>query len=203
MIVCCYWKRKREMEDGIADGLPDSMLLVQAVNVLRSRLHKGGLAISISGIDGSGKSTLARHLVHALEASGVPTRYLHLYQWYRNVLTTPIQLLYNRYFGRKLLVFDRSIYDNIAVVSMRHRCPRWLSNVALSVVLACHPKFDYRLYLVVAFDETLRRRPDTCENRFIVLSRIYDEIAYRAQYVRMRSDAHLFTAVLRNIVVGA
>lgn len=190
------------MDDDIAHGLPDPILVEQAVKVLGSRLRRRGLSISISGIDGSGKTTLARDLIRALGASGIPVRYLHLYQWYLNVLTTPILLLYNRYFGRKLLVLDRSIYDNIAVVSMRRHCPKWLSHMAFTVALACYPRFDHRFHLVVGFDDAVVRRPDTIRARFVMLSGIYDEIASRARYVRLQSDAKLFSAVLQSIVIG-
>lgn len=190
------------MEDDIACELSGSTPVIQAVEALRSRLRRRGVAISVCGIDGSGKTTLAKNLVRALGASGVPVRYLHVHQWYRNALTTPMLLLFNRYFARKTLVFDRGIYDNIAVVSVGRRCPRWLSRLMLAAVRGCYPRFDYRFYLVVSFDEARVRRPDTHRVRFAALSSIYDEIAFRAQYVQLRSDGNLFAAVIHNIAVG-
>lgn len=192
-----------EMEGDVACRPPDSAAVIQVVKVLRSRLRRRGLAISISGIDGSGKTTLAKNLVRALDASDVPVRYLHVHQWYLNVLTIPMLLLFNRYFARKTLVFDRSIYDNIAVMSVRRRCPPWLSWVMLAAVRGCYPRFDYRFYLVVSFDEARVRRPDTRKVRFSILSRVYDEIALRVQYIRLPSDSSLFAAVIRNIAVEA
>lgn len=187
------------MEDHVAGGLSDSPSISQAVEVLRSRLRRRGLAISISGIDGSGKTTLAKALVRALGASGVPVRYLHVHQWYRNVLTIPMLLIFNRYFARKALLFDRSIYDNIAVMSVGRRCPQWFSRLTLTAIRGCYPRFDYRLYLVVSFEEARLRRPETRKARFAALNRIYEEIACRALYVRLRSDSNLFAAVIRNI----
>jgi hypothetical protein len=191
------------MEDRETRERADSLKTRRAAGFLRSRLDKRGLAICLSGIDGSGKTTLARELVQALEAANVPVRHLHLYQWHVNVLVTPIRLFYNRYFGRKLLVFDRSIYDNFAVASIRRRCPRWFSLAALAVVLACYPKFDYRFYLVVGFKETRLRRPDMDNERFVLLSKTYDEITFRARYTRLRSDTSLFAAVLQRMTAEA
>lgn len=191
-----------EMEEWKSRELPDPALTPGVKELLSSRLHKRGIAICLSGIDGSGKTTLARELVQVLEASGVPVRYLHLHQWYLNVSVTPALLLYNKYFGCKVLVFDRSIYDNIAVASLRRYWPRWLSRVTLKVVLACYPRYDHRLYLVIAFNETLLRRPSTGEERFMLLSKVYEEIVHQVKYIRLTSNAHLFVAALREIVRG-
>lgn len=188
------------MEDGSADELADLALTREAAELLRLRLSKRGLAVCLSGIDGSGKSTLARELVQAFETSGVPVRYLHLHQWYLNVSMTPALLLYNRYIGGKVLVFDRSIYDNIAVASVRRYWPRWLSRVASAITVACYPKFDHCFYLVVDFAETLVRRPDTDKKRFVLLREVYGEIVCRAPCMQLQSDAHLFEAILRKIV---
>lgn len=189
------------MEADIAYELSDPMLVSRAAEALRSRLCRRGLAICVSGIDGSGKTTLARNLVRDLQTSGVPARHLHLYQWYVNVLVTPFRLFYNRYFGCKLLVFDRTIYDNIAVAAVGRYSPRWLLRAALAVVLLLYPRFDYRFYLVVAFTETLLRRPDTDKERFMLLSKVYDNVALRARYIRLQSDVNLFSAVLHKIAV--
>jgi thymidylate kinase len=189
------------MEADVAYDLPDSMLVQEAVQALRAKLRKEGLAVCLSGIDGSGKTTLAGKLSRVLKASGVPVRHLHLHQWYVNVFVTPVLLLRNRYFTRELLVFDRTIYDNIAVVSMRKHCPRWLSRIALAVVLACYTTFDYRFYLVVEFADALARRPDTERDRFMSLSKIYEEVTSKARYIRLRSDLHLFDAVVRKLAM--
>ena len=191
------------MEDQKCPEILDLPPTQRAVEFLASRLDKRGLAICLSGIDGSGKTTLARQLVLILNGSGVPVRHLHVYQWHVNVFVTPLRLLYNRYVGRKVLVFDRSIYDNVAVASIRRTCPRWLSQSALGAVLACYPKFDYRFYLSVAFTEALVRRPGMDEERFAVLSKAYDEIAGRAHYTRLPSDTHLLAAALRKMASHA
>jgi thymidylate kinase len=167
--------------------------------VLQSTLAKKGVAISISGIDGCGKTTLAQDLVQALDASNVPVRSLHLYQWYINIVATPLLLLYNRYFGHKVLVLDRCIYDNIAVATIQRRYPSRLLRAILIVAFACYPKFDYRFYLVTSFTETRRRRPDTRKKKFEALTGIYEQIALGARYMHLRSDSTLIDVVLRII----
>ena len=170
-----------------------------AAEALRARLGRHGVAICLSGIDGSGKTTLARQLVGALDEAGLPVRHLHVYQWYLNLLAMPALLLYNRHVGRKVLVLDRSLFDNIALLSLWPRCPRWLARGILALTLAFYPRFDHRFYLVADFGETLRRRPDTREPRFAELTRAYDGIAARAGHVKLRSDATLLHEVLRYI----
>jgi thymidylate kinase len=187
------------MQADVAYELSDSKLVPAAAQALRARLRKQGLAVCLSGIDGSGKTTLARNLVRVLKASGVPVQHLHLHQWYVNLFVTPFLLIHNRYFARKLLVFDRTIYDNIAVAAVRRHCPRRLSRLALAVVLACYTTFDYRFYLVVGFSDALARRPDTDRDRFTSLSMIYEEVISKACYSRLPSDLHLFDAVVREL----
>jgi thymidylate kinase len=174
-------------------------LLHGAVEALRSRLCKRGIAVCISGINGSGKTSLARHLVGAMETADIPARHLHLYQWYANIIVTPLLLFHNRYLGRRVLVCDRTIYDNLAVAASRHRLPSWLSRIALHIVLACYPTFDHRFYLATNLSEVLSRRPGTDKKWFLVLSCAYNEISSRAGYTRLQSDARLFDQVLRSI----
>ena len=170
-----------------------------AAEALRARLREHGVAICLSGIDGSGKTTLAQQLVEGLVAAGLRVRHLHVYRWYLNLLAIPLVLLYNRHVGRKVLVLDRSFFDNIAVLTVSPRCPRWLPRSFLRLALAAYPRFDYRFYLVADFGETLRRRPDTREQRYAELTSVYDDITARAGHVRLRSDPGLFGEVLRHI----
>lgn len=187
------------MVDGVLYETPDSALMLRAVEVLRSRLRKRGIAIYLSGIDGSGKTSLARTLVETLEASGIRARHLHIYQWYLSVALAPVLLLYNRHIGREVLVFDRGIYDNISILAVRRHCPIWLSHAVLGGVYALYPKFDYCFYLVAAFPEIVLRRPGTCETRFVALCDVYDRVALRLRSLKLRSDTRLFGAALRSI----
>lgn len=187
------------MVDGVLYEMPDSALVLRAIEVLRSRLCKRGVAIYVSGIDGSGKTTLARALVEVLEASGIRARHLHVYQWYWSVALTPVLLLYNRHVSRKVLVFDRGIYDNISVLAVRPHCPEWLSRSVLGVVHALYPKFDYCFYLVATFPEIILRRPDACEIRFVALGKVYDRVALRLRSMRLQSNTRLLGAALRGI----
>lgn len=161
--------------------------------------HDRGVAISISGIDGSGKTTLAHELTRVLAGLDVPVRYLHVYQWHRNLLTTPVIIVVNRFFGRRVLVFDRTIYDNIAVLAIRRYCPHIFVMGILRLASRWYPRFDLRFYLHTTFPETCRRRPDTDACRYEMLRHIYDVISKRVSAVRLESDRRLFDAVLAEI----
>lgn len=187
------------MVDDVTYEKVDAAIVMRAVEVLRARLCVRGVAICLSGIDGSGKTTLAQALVETFEASGVRARHLHVYQWHLNIVLTPALLLYNRYVGRRVLVLDRGIYDNISVLAARGRCPKWFAFAAPGVVAMLYPKFDYCFYLFTTFPEIHLRRPDTCERRFAALSKIYDGVAQRLQCMRLQSDSGLFGAALRSI----
>lgn len=187
------------MVDSALYETPDSALVLEAIGMLRSRLHNHGVAIYVSGIDGSGKTTLARTLVDMLAASGMRARHMHVYQWYWNVVLMPVLLLYNRHVGRRVLVLDRGIYDNIAVMAVKRRCPGWLWRTALGLVHALYPQFDYRFYLVAEFPETVLRRPETREARFVALGQVYDRVARRLHCMRLQSDQRLLGAALRGL----
>lgn len=186
-----------EVERSGLGTFAEPLTMQDAVEALRAKVRNRGFAICISGIDGSGKTTLARNLVQVMQASDVRVQYKHWYQWYVNVLVTPVFLLVNRYFGHKVLVFDRTILDNIAVGLSARKRLQPLLRVLLAIVLMCYPKFEYRIYLVASFAETQRRRPGTSKAHFASLQRIYGEIALRAQYLRLRSNEQLLCRVLR------
>lgn len=190
------------MSTNFAYKRPDPELIQNVVELLEKRLSRHGIGICVSGIDGSGKTTLALGLVEILCSSGLPARRLHLYQWYVNIAVTPIVLFYNRYFGRKVLVLDRGIYDNFAVMGIKISRPSWFSSIAFSVMRLCYPRVDYSFYLFASFSETLKRRPDTRENQFFRLSKTYEEMMACVQHARLRSDDQSFNAALRGIVNG-
>lgn len=178
---------------------PDPELIRNAVELLQAKLSRRGIGICVSGIDGSGKTTLARGLVEVLRSSGLPARRLHLYQWYVNIAVTPLVLFYNRYFGRKILVLDRGIYDNVAVTIIKFPCPPWLSDIMIALMRACYPRVEYSFYLVANFAETLKRRPDTRERQFALLTNTYERMMARVRHDRLCSDEQSFNAALRCI----
>jgi len=189
--------------EGVAAGRSaDPSSARQAIAKLKSDLDRRGISICLSGVDGCGKSTLAGQLVELLTRSGIAARHLHLYQWYVNLAVTPILLIFNRYLGRKVLVLDRSIYDNIATLFLQD-VPALLKHSLLKTILSVYPEFDYRICPIAPFDETLRRRPDTEMRRFRGLATAYEEICAVAGHARLPSDPTLFEEVLAYIARGA
>jgi len=175
----------------------DSSLPPAGIEALRARLRTRGLVICLSGIDGSGKTTLANQLVVAFKRAGLPARHLHVYQWHMNLMAMPVRLLFNRHIGREVLVLDRTLFDNLAVLALR--CPRWMLRGLLRLALAVHPRFDYCFYLVADFAETLRRRPETTAPRYEALRADYDWVTSMAGHTRLNSDTALFGEVMRRI----
>jgi hypothetical protein len=153
---------------------------------MRARLRHRGIAICVSGIDGSGKTTLARRLAAELSAAGLPARHLHVYRWYLNVAYTPLVLLHNRFIGRGVLVFDRTIY----------RVPESLLPGVMRFLRAFYPAFDFRFLLYASLDETLSRRPDTAPATYAAALRIYRRIAEAIGFTELASDQALFGNVL-------
>jgi hypothetical protein len=181
---------------------PSPELIQNAVGLLQKKLSRRGIGICVSGIDGSGKTTLAGSLVEILKNSGLPARRLHLYQWYVNIAVTPFVVFYNRYLGRKILVLDRGIFDNVAVMTIKFPCPPWLSDIMVALMCVCYPRVEYSFYLVASFTETLKRRPDTREHQFALLTKTYERMMARVRHDRLCSNEQSFNAALQCIAFG-
>jgi hypothetical protein len=164
--------------------------------LLRSLLSRRGIAIGLSGIDGCGKTTACGQLGAVLESAGISVARFHLHQWYKALLLTPFIVLVNRYFGKRALIFDRSIYDNIAVFfSPRPWLRRWLP-MTIRLIRVAHPQFDYRFYLVASIAETIERRPNTDPVNYAALAAVYEEIVDAAAYQTICSDSTSLERVL-------
>lgn len=174
----------------------DGDLLARTVGLLERRLAQRGLSIWISGIDGTGKSTLARALTGMLRAEGVDARCLHWYQWYINLVRTPPVLLHNRYRARRVLIFDRTITDNLAVLIGKRERLRWLLRPLLGAVRRFYPEPDCELYLFAGFNEIARRRPDTEERRFLAITDAYAHVLRYSNRVQLDSDPQLLGRAL-------
>jgi len=170
-----------------------------AATRLRDRLQKRGIAIAVSGIDGSGKTTICKQLLDALTASGLPVTHVHIYRWHRNLLYTPWLLLHNRWRARRVLLFDRTIFDNVAVAVAERRLPRRWLPAAVRVLCAFYPSFDYRFFLTAPFEEIAVRRPGTTAARYSSMLELYRYIFSAVGFTELRSDASLFANVLRRI----
>lgn len=191
--------RKEALLQNLQDVLDDAAT-VERVSRFRERLSRRGMSICLNGIDGSGKTTLAKQLLTVLNSAAVPARFLHIYRWHSNVLVTPWIILKNRYFGKNLIIFDRNVYDNVAVFFTSARRSRWLLSACLWVLNALYPDFDHKFYLEVSFEETKRRRPDTILERFTSLSEIYGAIVNSSHHTVIQSDETTLGTVLNHII---
>jgi hypothetical protein len=108
-------------------------------------------------------------------------------------------LLHNRYVAHRVLVFDRTIFDNLAVACANSRLPRRLLRAAVAITQWIYPRFDRRFHLVATLAETLQRRPDTIPSRYHELLGIYRDIASAAGFVELPSDEALVGRVLERL----
>lgn len=200
--ACCSLKRPIRGNDRPMSMTCDPELLTEAVGSLKSMLVSRGATISVSGVDGSGKTLLTTHLVKILRDANIAVLRLHSYQWYKNITTTPVRILVNKYFGRKILLLDRGIYDNIAVFSSTRGAWELITDMAVGLAIKLYPTFDFRFYLSTSLVEGLRRRPEMDASQLSHLQQVYAPIVHRAGYLGLESNERLLDRVLEHLAHG-
>jgi thymidylate kinase len=156
-----------------------------------------GLSIVITGTDGSGKTTLARKLEKILSSANPSVRYLHAYAWHFNLIVAPFILLRNKYIDKNILILDRSIFDNLAVLAAKRdfAIRPWMANALRTF----YPRFDFAFYLHADAETIKSRRPDTDIHWHIRLSEAYAQLIPHLGHCAMRSDETLLTQVIENL----
>jgi cytidylate kinase len=162
---------------------------------LAKDLRTDSLYISLSGLDGSGKSTLAREICQAMTTAGIRCQIMHVFAWYKNLTVVPYRMIIGRSRG-EVLIFDRSIYDNLVVLFARVLVPLWLVRLATGLVHFLYPRFDHRFFLYAPFEVIAQRRPEiSCRHYEVMLER-YLTVLTVADYQRLASTPALFEEVL-------
>lgn len=162
---------------------------------LAKDLRADSLYISLSGLDGSGKSTLAREICQAMTAAGIRCQIMHVFAWYKNLTVVPYRMITGRSRGQ-VLIFDRSIYDNLVVLFARGPAPLWLARLTTGLVHLLYPRFDHRFFLYAPFKVIVQRRPEiSCRHYEVMLER-YQTVLAVADYQRLVSTPALFEQVL-------
>ena len=162
---------------------------------LAKDLRTNSLYISLSGLDGSGKSTLARDICQAMTAAGIPCQITHVFEWYKNLTVVPYRMVTGRWPGQ-VLIFDRSIYDNLVVFFARSLAPLWLVRLATGLVHLLYPRFDHRFFLYAPFEVIAERRPEiSCRRYEVMLERYQTDLAV-ANYRPLAATPALFDEVL-------
>lgn len=180
----------------------DPALLTKAIGSLKNVLESRGATISVSGVDGSGKTLLTTNLLKILHEANIAVLRLHSYQWYANITITPVRIIFNKYIGRKILLLDRSIYDNIAVFSSKYGAWQLIADTVVGLAVKLYPTFDFRFYLSTSLVEGLRRRPEMSESELSRLQQIYAPITQRAGYLELESNERLLDRVLERLARG-
>ena len=186
-------------EAALAAVLDDEELMEQVAG-LRRILARQGICIALAGIDGAGKTTLAVQLVTLLRAAGLEAERIQIYKWHPNLWHTPWVILANRYRRRRVLIFDRTVYDNVGRMILRlPRLRRWFARVA-GLLRHCYPRFDGRIYLHATWEQIRVRRSKTERGWFVRLSNAYRDITQHASYTSFQSTSDTLRAVIEHVL---
>lgn len=172
----------------------------QGLGEFQRAVSRNGVSVCLSGIDGSGKTTLAEQLVSVLASLGVPTKRLHFYRWYKALFFLPVIITYNKYFGRRGLILDRNIYDNVAVLFSRHpRLSRFLTPLVW-VLRTVLPPCDHSIYIRITLEEALSRRPNLAPLTYEAMSKAYEVIVPIVDYKPVSSNEQILSTVLQYLI---
>ena len=158
--------------------------------------------ICIAGIDGAGKTTLCQQLAHVYEHLGLEVRTFHRYRLIDNVTRVPIAMLRAGPSAGTIEIYDRSIYDNLAVWAAKTRWPCSALYPVVKSVWLLYPRFDSSIYLEADWDATRVRRPRTDPARFARLREAYRSIARAADFRTIASCNESLRAALVAITKG-
>ena len=167
------------------------------MQAMRARLDARGMNICLCGIDGSGKSTIAEQLLTLFTQHRIPARHAHLYAWYLNLTFTPALMLLNRFVLRRVVLYDRSFYDNIVMVCHNHSISGGLRTWLIRLGTALYPKFDRVIHLHASTSETLQRRPEFDESIVRSLSRTQAEVMDCVEHIAVPSNDLALRETLR------
>lgn len=171
--------------------------MAKGVKDITEKGRRRGIAIFVSGLDGSGKTTLALELCRRFREAGIDAEHCHIHAWYKHIVITPMLLLSNRVFGRKVLVFDRTIYDNLAVRYVANPRLRRVLKAAVRITTVVQPKPNIAICLFASFSQTLQRRPESSERAFKSFDYIYRYIVQWCGFIALESNAETSDVAFR------
>jgi hypothetical protein len=128
-------------------GDPDERQVRESLTQLRQCVNGRGISIVITAPTHAARRDVARRLDEILALAGIPSGVVHLYRWWDQLFATPGILYRNRVRRRRVLVFERTIFDNVARLLGRARLTRGLIWPALWLMRWLYPRFDYLFYV--------------------------------------------------------
>lgn len=176
--------------------LGDRRAFAETVAVARRALSRRGLVVCFIGQEGVGKTTAAAQLAAFLDANAVPRRRLHQAAFGVNLFLVPLLILYNRYWSRRILIMDRTVYDNFAVHVARHDLSWRLMSLAVAIISAVYPRIDVRLHLHCPLELQLNRRPRTDIAASANQAAAYEWIARRLDFISIETTVPQLRRVL-------
>jgi len=176
--------------------LDDRLVTEELRSLLRHVLSRRGLAVCFIGQEGVGKTTAADQLAAVLDALAVPRQRLHRAAFATNLFLVPFLVLDNRYRRRRLLILDRSVYDNLAVHGARYGLSPRLLSFAAMIVSAAYPRLDVRFHLHCRLDLLRRRRPTKDERTAARQAAAYACVARCLAFTSAETSTPLLRRVL-------
>jgi thymidylate kinase len=152
------------------------------------------------GQEGAGKTTLARQLHATFRAAGIPSRYLHVHGFLKHLVHTPWLAVQNRYLGKAILVFDRSIYDNIVVHTWRSGLKARIVGYLFTLISPLYPKHDIGFYLHCPLELIRERRLNTASYRYQAQQECYERISTKLAFVPLESTRPILRSVIGTLI---
>ena len=106
-------------------------------------------------------------------------------------------MLLNRFVLRRVVLYDRSFYDNIVMVCHNHSISGGLRTWLIRLGTALYPKFDRVIHLHASTSETLQRRPEFDESIVRSLSRTQAEVMDCVEHIAVPSNDLALRETLR------
>lgn len=187
------------VESELLELLDDRDGLESLSGPIRESLLNRGLSICVIGQEGTGKSTLVMQLGRSLQAAGIEVRHEHVHRFWMNLSVSPWLLLHNRFIAKRVLIFDRTIYDNVAVHCGRRGMLAKVLRPVLPALAMLHPRFDVGFRLRCPIEQVLQRRRNTDRETFLAQEAIYDEVARRVGLRSLESTRPLLRSAMEAI----
>lgn len=161
----------------------------------KGQFHRGGIVITISGVDGSGKTTLVAQLAERFQKAGWTVQPFHVHSWLLNITVMPFRMWRAKSAGT-VSILDRSVYDNIAVLLSKRHIPLWLARRMIQTANLLYQSIDLKIVLTASPDELMARRPEESKELLLRKRAVYEVIAKQGDFTVFQSAGDVESRVI-------